>query len=260
MPNYSKRKFCNSKTYHIIFKGIDNQNIFYEDQDRRVFLNQLLKTKKKFTYNIYSYCLMDNHVHMVIKIEDIFLSKAMQSLLIMYVHYFNNKYKRIGPLMQDRFKSKSIENQLYFLRVCRYVHNNPQSAGISKIEDYEWSSYKEYLGKENIIDKKSLLHYFNYDLNEFIKFNKEYNINEINAFSDYEMVDKLTDEQLLEIIMKRFQIDLISNIPVFFKQQNVLEFEKIVKEMKNIAGTNKTQLARVTRIGRKVIERIWHQP
>ena len=131
------RIFSNSKVYHIILKGIDNQNIFYDDQDRRVFLKDLLITKKDYDYKIYSYCLMSNHVHMVIRIEKEFLSKAMQSLMVRYVHYFNTKYKRVGALVQDRFKSKNIENEKYFLDVCRYVHRNPENAGISKTEEYE---------------------------------------------------------------------------------------------------------------------------
>ena len=75
---------------------------------------------------------MDNHIHMVIRIEKEFLSKAMQTLMIRYVHYFNKKYKRTGTLLQNRFKSKNVENQRYFLEVCKYVHRNPENAGITK--------------------------------------------------------------------------------------------------------------------------------
>ena len=146
------RRHSKSKTYHIIFKGIDNQDIFYDNQDRRVFLKQLSKTKKDFNLNLYAFCLMDNHVHMVLKSEKDFLSKSMQSLTIKYVQYFNKKYKRTGTLVQSRFKSKSIEDQRYFLEVCRYVHRNPENAGIAKTKDYQWSSYQEYLGKSKIID------------------------------------------------------------------------------------------------------------
>ena len=83
------RTFSNSKIYHIILKGINNQDIFLYDSDKVFFLNQLLFTKNQFNYQIYSYCLMDNHIHLVIRIEDEFLSKAMQSLSIRYSQYFN---------------------------------------------------------------------------------------------------------------------------------------------------------------------------
>ena len=89
---------------------------------------------------------MDNHIHLVIRIEDEFLSKAMQSLSIRYSQYFNYKYERTGPFFQNRFKSKNVENLKYFLEVCRYIHRNPEKAKMSKTEDYDWSSYKEYIG------------------------------------------------------------------------------------------------------------------
>lgn len=158
-----------------MIKGIDNQNIFYDDQDRRVFLKKLLMTKEEYDNKICSYCLMDNHVHLVIKIEKEFLSKAMQTLMIRYVRYFNKKYDRTGTLFQNRFKSKNVENLRYFLEVCRYVHQNPENAGIAKTEDYQWSSYQEYLKKGKIVNKEILLHYFNHDLNDFIKFTQKTN-------------------------------------------------------------------------------------
>ena len=75
---------------------------------------------------------MSNHVHMVIEVPNENLSKAIQSLTIRYVSYFNKKYDRKGPFVQNRFKSKNIENQRYFLEVCRYVHRNPEKQELKK--------------------------------------------------------------------------------------------------------------------------------
>ena len=75
------REFSSSKVYHIIIKGIDEGTIFYDDEDRNVFLNKLKVTKKKFKYKILAYCLMNNHVHLVISIENENLSKGIQSLI-----------------------------------------------------------------------------------------------------------------------------------------------------------------------------------
>lgn len=253
------RNYSCSKTYHIILKGIDSQNIFYDDQDRRIFLEKLIMTKKEYDNKIYSYCLMDNHVHMVIRIEKEFLSKAMQTLMIRYVHYFNKKYKRTGTLLQNRFKSKNVEDQRYFLEVCRYIHQNPENAGMAKTEDYKWSSYNEYLGKEKIIDKKVLLHYLNDDINEFIKYTTRNDINEnLNEIAEYEMLTRLSDDELANIIMKLFNITDISEIPYFFKNLDKIQLKECVEKIKKIKGTNKTQIARIIRISRIVIERIWN--
>ena len=192
---------------------------------------------------------------MVIRIEKEFLSKAMQVLMIRYVRYFNKKYKRIGPLVQSRFKSKNVEDQRYFLEVCRYVHRNPENAGIAKTEDYEWSSYQEYLTKGQIVDKEILLHYFNNDINEFIQYtNKDEDFNE---FAEFELLQKITDEELLGIIMKIFDIDDVDKVPFFFKSLSKEELAECMKKIRKIKATNKTQVSRVIRINRKIVEKSW---
>lgn len=241
-----------------MIKGIDNQDIFYDDQDRRVFLKHILESKKEFNYNVFAYCLMDNHVHLVIKSQKEFLSKSIQSLMIRYVHYFNTKYKRSGPLVQNRFKSKNIESQRYFLEVCRYVHRNPENAGMEKTENYQWSSYNEYIGKAKIIDKNILLHYFNNDVNEFINFTKkaEY-FEDLNELAEYELIGKLTDGQLAYIVMQLFNINDVSEIPSFFKNASKEELTLYIKKLKKVKGTNITQISRVIRIDRRRIEKNW---
>lgn len=252
------RLYSNSKVYHIILKGIDDQDIFYDDKDRNYFLKQILETKTEFNYVVYSYCLMSNHVHMVIKCQDIFLSKSIQSLLIRYVHYFNKKYKRSGPLVKNRFNSKNIENLQYFIDVCRYIHRNPENAGIELTQNYQWSSYKEYVGKSKIINKNILLNYFNNDINKFIEYTvKTINEKEIEDYIEYEIIGKLNDTQLSELIMNKFIINDISDIPSFFKNIRGDELENCIQIIKNIQGVNKNQVARVTRLGRKIVERIW---
>ena len=252
-----KRKYSNSKIYHIILKGIDDNNIFYDNQDRKIFLDRLKITKKEYNYKLYAYCLMGNHVHMVIRIEDEFLSKAMQSLTIRYASYFNKKYDRKGPFVQNRFKSKNIENQRYFLEVCRYVHRNPEKAGIEKTNTYKWSSYQEYVGREILIDKKILLHYFNNEVESFVKYtNKIDSIEEIMNFADFELSNNLKDEEVIDIIMKRFKIESVKKIGKFFKENGNIEK---IKELKKIQGISQRQIARITTIGRKKINEIWNQ-
>ena len=252
------RIYSNSKTYHIILKGIDNQDIFYDDQDRRIFLKYISITKKEYAYNLYAYCLMDNHVHMVIKSEKEFLSKAIQSLMIRYVHYFNRKYKRIGTLLQNRFKSRNVENQRYFLEVCKYIHRNPENAGIAKTQEYQWSSYKEYIGKSQIVDKNILLHYYDNDINQFVTHTIENDKYEtLNEFAEYEIIEKLNDGEVVNIIMEIFNIIDVSEISTFFKNRTKEQLEEDICKIRKIKGTNKTQVARIIRISRWTIEKLW---
>lgn len=255
-----RRKISNSKVYHVIVKGIDDQDIFYDDQDRRYFLKQILNLKKEINYDVYSYCLMTNHIHMVIKSEAKVLSKIMQSLMIRYVYYFNSRYERSGPLVQNRFKSKCVENQKYFLEVCRYIHRNPEKAGMAKTQNYKWSSYQEYLGKEKIINKKVLLHYFNNDISEFVKYTTNLTVEDIENlydYAEYEIRNRLLDEEVIQIIMKKFEIFDVKDVVIFFKNKNRKELEKALQVIKNIKGTNKSQVARILRINRRFLSDVW---
>ena len=259
MPRLS-RIYSYSKVYHIIIKGIDSRNIFYDSQDRKVFLKYLLENKIQYDYKVYAYCLMVNHVHLIIRVNDEFLSKAIQSLLVRYVSYFNKKYDRSGTLFQDRFKSKKIENQRYFLDVCKYVHRNPEKAGICKTEKYEWSSYQEYINKEKIIYKSVLLHYFKNNINEFIKFTTKNNeLSQLDDFAEFEIIDRLTDDQVTDILMQKFNIKDVKGLEKYFKNMSKEELKQKIVVIKKIKGTNITQIARITRKSRRIIEGIWNK-
>lgn len=156
MPRMA-RKVSDSRVYHVILRGNAKQDIFFDNQDNNKFLKEIDETKEKYDYDLYAYCLMTNHVHMVIYDKNNKLSKILQSMTISYSSYFNKKYEREGHLFQNRFLSKNIETGEYLLNVCRYIHQNPVKAGISDMKDYVWSSYQEYIGKEKRIEKKQIL-------------------------------------------------------------------------------------------------------
>ena len=230
------REYSKTNIYHVIIKGIDSQDIFYDDRDKQVFLEKLIETKRNIDYKIYAYCLMNNHVHMVIEIEDKFLSKAIQSLNIRYNRYFNKKYMRSGTLFQDRFKSKCVENQKYFLDVCRYVHQNPEKAKICKTEDYKWSRY-----------------YFDNNLNNFKIFTTKGKSDDEYDFMEYEIRDRIQDDELAEMIVKKLSLNNISEFTGLPKE----EFEKGIEFLKNMKYTTCNQISRVTRINRYQLKKIW---
>lgn len=102
MPRIS-RQYSNTKVYHIIVRGIDKQDIFLVDKAKNKFFKILRETKEKYTFEVYSsYCLMYNHVYIVIYYKENQLSKLMQSLEIRYSIYFNKRYNRIGHLFRNR--------------------------------------------------------------------------------------------------------------------------------------------------------------
>ena len=192
---------------------------------------------------------------MVIDVSKENLSKAIQSLTIRYVSYFNKKYDRKGTFVQERFKSKNIENQRYFLEVCRYVHRNPEKAGIEKTSQYKWSSYREYVGKEKVIERRTLMYYLNNNIEEFIKYtNKTENIEEIMNYADFELSTQLNDDEVVGIILKKLNLNSISEVTNFFRQKENL---KEIKELKDIKKISQRQLSRIIGVNKKIIAKYW---
>lgn len=247
------REYCNTNIYHIINKGCNGQDIFFDDNDREMFLNKLKNLKSEYHFYVYSYCLMSNHVHIVIKIDEKNLSKMMKSLNVSYVLYFNEKYSRTGVLFQNRFKSKCIYDQKYFLDVCRYIEQNPEKAKICKTDEYKWSSYHEYIENNRIIDKEKLMEFFGNDINNYIFFTTKGRSTNFEDFIEYELRSKMTDEELGKIIVEYFELDNIGDI----KNLNNEEFEKVLEFLKNLQYTNLRQISRVLGMNVYQLKKYW---
>ena len=219
MPRLN-RQISYTKVYHIILRGVNKQDIFFSKNDYYKFLDIIQDTKEKYKYDVYTYCLMPNHIHIIMYDIENKLSKIMQIIAIRYSMYFNKKYDRVGHLFQNRFLSKKIEDKEYLKMACRYIHQNPLKAGIGKVEDYKWSSYQEFVTKENIINTEMILSIFS-QLNkeqaktEFVKFHNAEANRKIYELMEYEMEDKITDEQLSEYICELFEISNVYEILQF---------------------------------------------
>ncbi|MBT8352594.1 MAG: transposase [Deltaproteobacteria bacterium] len=131
--------------YHVLSRGNGRQDIFYDDQDRQLFLKTTEEMSERFEIDVFAYALMGNHYHLLLKTNHANLSKSMQWLGIAYTRRFNLIHSRSGHLFQGRFKSIIIQNDAYLLGLSCYIHRNPLRAGIgNRLADYSWSSYKSY--------------------------------------------------------------------------------------------------------------------
>lgn len=137
---------------HIIVRGNGKQILFEDDADRKKYLSLLQKYSAETGIIILAYCLMDNHVHLLIRDAAGAASVFMKKTGVSYVLYYNTKYERTGHLFQDRYKSEVIDSDAYLLAVYRYILNNPAKAGICAAEKYLWSSYREYGKTEGLTD------------------------------------------------------------------------------------------------------------
>jgi len=134
--------------YHVILRGNDGQNIFFQPIDYTVFESLTSEGVIRFGHRIHGYCWMPNHVHLVIEVGEISLSKIVQNISFRYTRWVNKKEKRIGHLFQGRFKAVLVNADLYLLELIRYVHLNPVRSGLKQNpDDFRWSSHRAYLGE-----------------------------------------------------------------------------------------------------------------
>jgi len=234
--------------YHVIIRGNNKQPIFEDSEDYLYFKHRLLFYKDKCDCKIYAYCLMSNHVHLLIKSGPDGISSFMKRLSNSYVYWFNNKYRRIGHLFQDRFKSEPVESESYFKVVLRYIHNNPVKAGIvSHCKDYPYSSYSEYMHTSSIADTKFALELF-----------------DRKTFSEYH--SKPNNDSCLELVEKNtWQLtdsDAIVLIKNLFPSIGLSSFISLAKSIRNSCiqtlrqkGLSINQISRLTGISFSIVAR-----
>ena len=242
-----------------MLRGNERKNIFLSDEDKLRFMETMREKKHGGEFYLLSFCLMDNHIHLMLRegVEDI--STVIKRITVSYVYYFNKKYKRVGHLFQDRFRSEVVEQDSYVLSLARYIHQNPVKAGIvQKAADYRWSSYLSYLNKNNyfakIVDIDAIMNLFSNDrkvavkkfeefMNErstetFIDFNEEIEVMEEEAAK--ELFEQLLIGQGLEVdngAKLRIPSDLIKE----FRARTNLSIRKIAA----ITGLNKDKVNKI---------------
>ena len=156
--------FSQDHYYHIFNRGADKQKIFYEQENYSYFLRLLKPLVKHYNFNMIVYCLMPNHFHFLIKLnENLNVGSFMSRFLDSYVTAFNNRYNRSGFLFKERYKSILVEKEEYLKYLCRYIHRNPLKANlVNKIEQWPWSNYFECVGERTgcLCDKNFIISCF----------------------------------------------------------------------------------------------------
>ena len=141
------RLFAPGILYHVIVRGNYRQKTFLNGRDYEAYLERLARYRKRFGVTIYAYCLMSNHVHLLLETGSEPLSKFMQGLQQSYTQYFNRKHRKMGHLFQGRYKAIVCEKDEYLLTLVRYIHLNPIRAKlVQRLADYPYSGHPEYCG------------------------------------------------------------------------------------------------------------------
>jgi REP element-mobilizing transposase RayT len=149
--------------YHVITRGNNRRRIFDSEDDYLKLLTLLDSQKARRPFYLYCYCLMPNHIHLLVERREDAISRIMHGLLTGYSQYYNRTHRRVGHLLQGRYKAILCESDRYLAELVRYIHLNPVRAKIVRTpEEYRYSSHRAYVGldEEALVDAEPLLRHF----------------------------------------------------------------------------------------------------
>lgn len=243
------RKEARSQIYHIIMRGNNKQSIFYDDADRHFFINRIRKYANQLEIHIYAYCLMQNHVHILLgNTPKKDLSLFVQKLANSYVYFFNHKYDCSGHLFQGRFKSEPVEDEIYLKNVLRYILKNPEKAKICNMQDYIWSSYKELTQANNPVTiKRDFLYSIFGSKNAIYTFLNAYDKQE---YMEYENKPFYSDDRAKLIIQNLLNITNLNIIKTFPLNEQITQLHLLKEHHFSIS-----QISRITGFPRTIISK-----
>ena len=240
------RKISSLGIYHVIYRGVNKQRIFEDAEDYDKFLSVLRKFQAKCGYTVLAYCLMSNHIHLIIKKGEMSLGKIFQHIAPSFVYWYNKKYERVGSLFQPRFRSTPINSESHLLIAIRYVHQNPVKAAICKRPgQYEYRSYTNYFNNDLINDTivRSIV-----SCDDFFRYNCEKNDDQCMDIDDEK--PRMNDSRAAKIMHKLTGC------------RNVTEFQALAAKVRDemlckmrTAGISLSQTSRITGISYGVIKK-----
>lgn len=184
MGNRDYKNFSKGSIYHLYNRGDNKETIFHDEQDYRAFLFRLglalgiekeklnqseiskstksrirITASKPENFKLYAFCLMPNHLHLLVEqCEDESISNLLLRVFTSFSKYINLKYKRVGHVFQDQFKSVEIKTNPQLMLISSYIHMNPVKDGLVRSpSEYKWSSYNDFLGRSAPITEPSFL-------------------------------------------------------------------------------------------------------
>jgi REP element-mobilizing transposase RayT len=248
------RKLSSTGFYHIVFRGVNHCHLFEETADYAMLLGALKEIKDDLVLKVVAYCLMSNHVHLLIaetRPGDIIT--AMRRLLVRYACWFNRKYQRSGALIANRYKSEVVEDDGYLLALVRYIHQNPVVSGMARhAADYRWSSYGEYVGDRTpLVEVSVILDVLSPDGRAAI-----------SEFEDMHLVIDSTDHSLPDRVIRSDEqvrdemVALLGGIEPFSVGALGKEQRDAVLSMLRKRGFSIRQIERITGVPRGVVSRV----
>lgn len=247
----SPRIHSYSKIYHVMLRGINRQDIFFDKYDYIQFIKFLCDSITISGFELYAYCLMSNHVHMLIKVNNEPIELLMKRLELKYVYWYNNRYNRTGHLFENRYKSEPVDDERYFFTVLRYILQNPVKAKMcDDIFDYPWSSSGAYLSKKDSFISISEINSYFKSTNDLIQYLQQSNEDECLDDKRRKNINFVSDEDIFNLIKKELGSLSISDIISMKSEQK----RKLIQNIP--MSVSSRQIARITGISKSQINRM----
>lgn len=239
MPRMARIKTTDS-IFHVMCRSISEVNLFKNSDDKLKYIGLIKKYQKIYEFKVYGYCLMDNHIHLLLDANGADISSIMHSINFSYAQYFNGIHKRHGHLFQDRFKSKIITNENYLFAVSAYIHNNVLDIDKYKHcpEKYEFSSLSIYLGLRQdpygLVSTSFVLSLFGKNLKSArsIYRNFVYKCNNLKSKEDIEFEDVPTEYKSCRTLLPR-NCKVNDIVDFIVKKTNISTLNLHIKNSRN---------------------------
>lgn len=244
------RQNLKSLYFHVMVQGINKEYIFSTEEMKEKYKKLLKENIQKSNVKLLSYCIMSNHAHMLMHVENVQeMSKLMQKINTSFARFYNRKNNRVGFVFRDRFSIQPILNKQHLYNCLAYIHNNPVKAGIIKNpQDYKYSSYREWIGEKEIIDEMSNKLVFGEDKCDINRF---YKIHLNNKILDIEDIAENVD---YEQIIAKHEKDKENTIEEIIKDEEILR--DIVWELRNESNLSIRQISSILKTNRPKITKI----
>jgi len=267
--------------YHITSRGNAGHNIYQDDQDREAFLSGFADVVKKCNWYCHTYCLMNNHYHLLIETPEANLSFGMRQLNGIYTQRYNRRHKKFGHIFQGRFKSILVDKENYLLELCRYIALNPVRAKlVARPDKWLWGSYRatagliktpEYLtvdwilslfGSDREIAQKKYQQFIRQGINDKFPFE---NLQDQIVLGNREFVEKIQEmikdkKVVVEIPRKQRFVGRQSLEELFYDKSDLtkevrnqkiavahLEYGYTLTEIANLIGIHYTTVSKIVR-------------
>ena len=247
MPR-AARGISSTKIYHIMTRGNNKDTIFLSIEDYDKFWSLIDKKQIEKSFYLYAWCLMPNHAHLLLKEKNETISNAIGSILNSFAYWYNHRYNRIGHIFQDRFKSKPVEDDIYFLRVMRYIHRNPLDGNLcGRMEDYPYSSYAYYFTGDRYKDGDLILNLMKKEDFKQYHFEKD----DENDFLNMNTPNELMHEDIINLVKGTGLVQSLSEVNKLSREHRTKVIQTLLQ-----AGVSYRKINEVTGVSLSVIRAI----